>query len=257
MRIVEWRATGRRIVSDRGRMFEVFRSFVDVLVDGADAVALRAALAEVSDAFDLPFFAYFSIPKGLPKATWLVSNYATEWTDRYVQLGYDRLDPVILSAKTAAAPFYWNEIRSSVSEAQKQRWFLEEAARFGITSGFTIPIPDPSAHVAAMSFASDGSRASFQGSLERHAAALQLVALYFHRHARRLLSLERTIDGIRLTSREFECLQWAAAGKSAWDIGGILNVSRRTAAFHLDNVRRKLGVRSLAQAVALFARSQR
>jgi DNA-binding CsgD family transcriptional regulator len=55
-----------------------------------------------------------------------------------------------------------------------------------------------------------------------------------------------------LSPRELECLQWAAQGKSAWAIGQILKVSRRTAAFHLDNARAKLGVQNLRQAVALL-----
>jgi DNA-binding CsgD family transcriptional regulator len=31
-------------------------------------------------------------------------------------------------------------------------------------------------------------------------------------------------------------------GKSAWEIGRLLNISRRTAAFHLDNAKMKFGV---------------
>ncbi|MFK5073526.1 helix-turn-helix domain-containing protein, partial [Klebsiella pneumoniae] len=35
----------------------------------------------------------------------------------------------------------------------------------------------------------------------------------------------------RLSPREFECLEWSSRGKSAWEIGSILGISRRTAAF--------------------------
>ncbi|TIT70729.1 MAG: helix-turn-helix transcriptional regulator, partial [Mesorhizobium sp.] len=56
--------------------------------------------------------------------------------------------------------------------------------------------------------------------------------------------------------REYECLQWAARGKSAWDIAGILGITRRTAAFHLDNAKKKLGVRTQNQAVSLLASSR-
>ena len=58
-----------------------------------------------------------------------------------------------------------------------------------------------------------------------------------------------------MSPREFECLEWAARGKSAWDIGAILGISRRTAAFHLDNARLKLGVKTISQAVAKLAAS--
>ncbi|WP_245266878.1 helix-turn-helix transcriptional regulator [Mesorhizobium sp. LNHC252B00] len=58
-----------------------------------------------------------------------------------------------------------------------------------------------------------------------------------------------------LTPREYECLQWAARGKSAPDIGVILEISRHTAAFRLGNVRKKLGVTTTRQATTRLAAS--
>ncbi|TIO89593.1 MAG: helix-turn-helix transcriptional regulator, partial [Mesorhizobium sp.] len=60
---------------------------------------------------------------------------------------------------------------------------------------------------------------------------------------------------VSLTPREYECLQWAARGKSAWDIGCILGIKRRTAAYHLENARRKLGLSTTKQAIARLAGS--
>ncbi|WP_407181427.1 helix-turn-helix transcriptional regulator [Bradyrhizobium sp. STM 3562] len=51
-------------------------------------------------------------------------------------------------------------------------------------------------------------------------------------------------------------LEWSSRGKSAWEIGCILGISRRTAAFHLDNARAKLGVRTVRQAVVRLAESR-
>ncbi|WP_245451910.1 LuxR C-terminal-related transcriptional regulator [Mesorhizobium waimense] len=50
-------------------------------------------------------------------------------------------------------------------------------------------------------------------------------------------------------------LQWAARGKSAWETGCILGVKRRSAAYHLDNARKKLGVRTVMQAVVQLSAS--
>jgi len=55
----------------------------------------------------------------------------------------------------------------------------------------------------------------------------------------------------RLSPRERECLQLCAMGKSNWDIGRLLEISEETAAFHVKNVLRKLGVSSRTQAVAM------
>jgi LuxR family transcriptional regulator, quorum-sensing system regulator BjaR1 len=45
-------------------------------------------------------------------------------------------------------------------------------------------------------------------------------------------------------------LSWTAAGKTAWDTGGILNLAEDTVNKHIAAVMRKLNVYSRAQAVA-------
>jgi DNA-binding response OmpR family regulator len=52
-----------------------------------------------------------------------------------------------------------------------------------------------------------------------------------------------------LREREVETLTWAARGKTFWEIGEILGLSKRTVEFHLDNARRKLGVATRTQAL--------
>jgi len=53
-----------------------------------------------------------------------------------------------------------------------------------------------------------------------------------------------------LSPRETECLSWAAAGKTDNEIGAILTISPRTARFHIENAKKKLGVSTRIQAVA-------
>jgi DNA-binding response OmpR family regulator len=54
---------------------------------------------------------------------------------------------------------------------------------------------------------------------------------------------------IGLREREVETLTWAARGKTFWEIGEILGLSKRTVEFHLENARRKLGVATRTQAL--------
>jgi len=54
---------------------------------------------------------------------------------------------------------------------------------------------------------------------------------------------------VRLREREVETLTWAARGKTFEEIGTILNLSKRTVEFHLDNARKKLGVATRTQAL--------
>jgi DNA-binding CsgD family transcriptional regulator len=57
-----------------------------------------------------------------------------------------------------------------------------------------------------------------------------------------------------LTPREREVLTWVAQGKSAWEIGGILSIAKRTVDEHVQTATRKLDATNRVQAVAIAMR---
>ena len=59
-----------------------------------------------------------------------------------------------------------------------------------------------------------------------------------------------------LTLREREVLAWSAQGKSAWEIGEILNLAKRTVDEHAKTAMRKLSARTRTQAVAIAIRER-
>lgn len=59
-----------------------------------------------------------------------------------------------------------------------------------------------------------------------------------------------------LTEREREVLAWVAQGKSAWEIGKILNIAKRTVDEYAATTYRKLGAVNRAQAVAIAVRDR-
>jgi DNA-binding response OmpR family regulator len=61
---------------------------------------------------------------------------------------------------------------------------------------------------------------------------------------------------IDLREREVETLTWAARGKTFWEIGQILGLSKRTVEFHIENARKKLGVATRTQALIKAATGQ-
>jgi DNA-binding CsgD family transcriptional regulator len=172
-----------------------------------------------------------------------------------LQKHYEQLDPVIIQALSQPEPFEWGLGFGSLIPS-KSRQLFEEAATFGIRHGFTVPIHNDSGPVAAITFAADERRPQFERTISEHARVLQLMALYFHAHARRRISDNGPIAGVSLSPREAECLEWAARGKSAWEIGTILGISRHTVATYLDNAKTKLGVRTIVQAVARVTESK-
>lgn len=59
-----------------------------------------------------------------------------------------------------------------------------------------------------------------------------------------------------LTPREREILWWAAQGKSAWEIGEILSIAKRTVDAHTQHAIRKLDAVNRTQAVAVALREK-
>ena len=54
---------------------------------------------------------------------------------------------------------------------------------------------------------------------------------------------------VELTAREREVLRWTGEGKTACEVGGIMNISVRTVNFHINNVLQKLYSTNKTQAV--------
>ncbi|TIN74366.1 LuxR family transcriptional regulator [Mesorhizobium sp.] len=236
-------------------MQAIFERFLERLSESVDEADLRAALADVSSGLDLLAFAYLSLPLRSDEKPTLISNYSASWTARYFENRYQSVDPVIVRARCGGCTFRWGLDLKSFELSQAQQLVFEEAAQFGICCGVTIPIIDRRGNVAAMTFAADEPDPAFFRVANRYEQGLQLIASCFHFFARRKLSSEPMVDGVLLTQREYECLKWAARGKSDWEIGCILGIKRRTVAFHLDNARKKLGVSTTKQAIARLASS--
>jgi len=53
----------------------------------------------------------------------------------------------------------------------------------------------------------------------------------------------------KLTKREIECMRWVSEGKTSWEISQILNISERTANFHIANYIEKTGSINRQQAI--------
>jgi LuxR family transcriptional regulator, activator of conjugal transfer of Ti plasmids len=238
-------------------MHRIFQAFINRLADSADLAALRTSMASVAATFDLNYFAYLSVPIRLNAEPQIIATYPSSWTTHYLQNHYERLDPVIALALSGPEPFEWGTDIKAMQLSRSQRQLFDEAAAFGIRCGFTIPIHDGRGPIAAVTFAADERRsAAFSSTIQKHGHVLQLMAMYFHTHARRKLVTDQQVNGVALSPREMECLNWAAHGKSAWETGRILGISRHTVAFHLDNAKTKLGVRSTIQAVARLTASK-
>lgn len=234
-------------------MHRVFQNFIDLLSAAEDLQDFSKAMTDTAAALDLSCFAYLALPRTKTGKPRLISTYPSQWTAHYLRKNYQIIDPVVREALQTPEPFRWGIGLSSRITSMVEQKLFDEAAHFGIRFGFTVPIHDGHGPIAALTFASDERGARFENRIDKYGRVLQLMAMYFHAHARRKLANARGIAGIHLSPRELECLEWASRGKSAWETGRILGISRNTVAYYLENVKEKLGVRTVVQAVTRLA----
>jgi DNA-binding CsgD family transcriptional regulator len=82
--------------------------------------------------------------------------------------------------------------------------------------------------------------------------ALHAASLYVYHRCQALGGLlDASSVKAPLSPRELECLKWVLDGKSDTDIGKIIGISHTTVHFHVERVKKKLGVRTRAQAAAM------
>jgi DNA-binding CsgD family transcriptional regulator len=69
-------------------------------------------------------------------------------------------------------------------------------------------------------------------------------------------TFEPNVEPSTLTGREREVLGWVVQGKSAWEIGEILRIKKRTVDEHVQRATRKLGAANRTQAAAIAIRDR-
>lgn len=156
--------------------------------------------------------------------------------------------PVMQHCKNSSIPIIWNQ-HTYVSQGQGPLW--EEQARFGYKTGITLALHFPGDRHFCIGIDRDQALSESPRRLSRVVADLQLYAVHAQESAFQIFCPPAAEDGrsLGLTPRELEALRWTMTGKTAWEVGEALNISERTAVFHLQNAVRKLGCSGKYQAV--------
>jgi LuxR family transcriptional activator of conjugal transfer of Ti plasmids len=226
-----------------------FQEFVDAIQSADLEADFERVAMRFTRRLGFRWFAYLRMTEQAPA---LISSYPKTWTDRYFDLKYQQLDPVVQRARREHDLFNWGGSAPKPAGTREQRRFLDEAMSFGIASGVTVPIMCGFGRMAAFTLATDERAASTERLVAGAGDVIQIAGLYFHIHlTARVGAKAKPIRAeFHLSQRERQCLAWAAAGKTAADIATLVGISPRTVVFHLDNCRRKLNTASIAQCVA-------
>ncbi|MER9071127.1 LuxR family transcriptional regulator [Mesorhizobium sp. M0902] len=230
-----------------GEAFAVeFGRFLDQTDDIAQSKQLFDLLSAFVLNFDCLWIAYSSLTsnqkslKRLRRDPAIMLNYPDKWQQRYFEMGYHSIDPIIKTGRKRADAFRWSEVYNDASTTEDERRVFDEAATFGLRSGISVPLHGPHGSFAIMSFAQPWDH-EFQN---RTVTYLQLAALHFHLRVAKFENSSGIGEVPKLSPRERECILWAARGKSSWEIGTILGISLNTVNFHIKNVMQKLDVGS-------------
>lgn len=174
-------------------------------------------------------------------------DWPADWLEFYNQNGWFEHDLLPIEARRRIASFLWSEIVGQ-KLTDKQKEFYEAGLAYGWRDVFAVPIHGPGSLQGLVTIA---TRQTLSWT-HSDRAILDIMA-------RTVWERCRTSEGfgvydpgrVKLSPRETECLQWAAAGKSDVDIATLVGIKPATAHFHIEQAKKRLGVKTRVEAVAV------
>jgi DNA-binding NarL/FixJ family response regulator len=169
-------------------------------------------------------------------------------------MDYVEIDPRLLKTRDSRIPMLW-DAASERGKDERTEAFLDDAAAHGVASGLAFEFSD--SHYLRGVLALNSSDRVLD-TVRRTAIAsslgdILLLGAYFHEIFRKGVidkGLPPLSRGAPLSQRQRQCLELAARGLTTEEIAAKLNISARTAQFHFDCIRSKLGAANRQEAVA-------
>jgi len=227
------------------RDFEVIQKFVEDSNYAEDEASLVSSFKQAINHFGFQTFSCLSLTDYTkPEINALnIVELPEEWTIRYLENEYHKKDIILEKMAYSLTPVEWSTLESPTKE---QALILNEATDFGLVNGMSLPIFVPGLFPTTFSISGN------EEDIDKNCfPILYMLAMYFHEAVLRIRSISsvKTYIDLQLTPREKECLQWAAVGKSDNVIADILNISKSTVHFHIENAKRKFNVPTRVQTV--------
>ena len=231
--------------------FDRTLAYIGELETADSPAAIAGKLLGMTAPFGLTALMAGTVPReGTPTARQkdhvLLCNWPAGWLERYVARNYVDHDPVVSRMRQTQEPVQWRDAAEEFPINRDGEAVMGDAGEFKLRDGLAFPLVTLDGEIVVVSLG--GEKVEMSG-LEF--GMVSLVATYAIGRAMQLNSQpEKTIGRAVLTPRERECLKWAAAGKSEWEISQILGISEHTSEKHLLNAKHKLGTVNRVQAVA-------
>ena len=228
---------------------ELLLHLIDTLSLPLEERAARRTLRDFAEDAGFEFFAYLNL-RG--SESFAVSNYPREWQDRYVQMNYLRIDPVVTRAKHGPPIFRWSAEETRRSNRRDLKQFFRDADQFGIRSGLSISVPVGFKDRMVFTLASGDRVVSSDGNPDTVTAAVAVA--FIHSRLAAATQDAALSSEIHLSPREAECLRWCAEGKTSEEIGIILSLSTHTVNHYLISATKKLNAVNRMHAITIAIR---
>jgi LuxR family transcriptional regulator, quorum-sensing system regulator BjaR1 len=224
--------------------------FIDRVERTKDQTTLISQLSAAIAEFGFTSF----LVTGLPHAPTAFSDHTilngwpTDWYRRYNERNYYNVDGVAIQARQSVHPFFWTDVVPKKDNELVSAAIMGEAHEFGLTDGLLVPIYSLNGDQSCISMAGKTIDKRYRVKQVMH-----MISMYVHHRAISLhehVKPSRAMEAVRLTLRERECLQWAACGKTDWEMGRILQISEKTVALYVGSAMKKLSSANRTQAVA-------
>ncbi|MEO0680179.1 MAG: LuxR family transcriptional regulator [Pseudomonadota bacterium] len=221
-----------------------------------DQNELNRLLRHVRRAYDLDNAIYYALSLGgdLAGQEFGAMTYPMAWHERYEDVRYRDMDPVVLNSASTFVPFDWRTLDWT---GRSLRRMLSEAEEFRVgNQGYSIPLHGPLGQFAMFSVSKQCSEEEWGVLLGETAQELLLIAHHVHRQVLTVTGAEAVRPSKPLSPREREALTLIAAGRSRGQVADKLNISESTLRVYLDSARHKLGGLNTFHAVAIAMKTR-
>jgi LuxR family quorum sensing-dependent transcriptional regulator len=225
--------------------FELLLGAIEKFDRSETVAVLSENVSKLSCQLGYEYAAYIAgpIPNKTFKDRLLLSTWPPGWVEQYSQPGWNQKDRVAHALRARKNVFRWSDVQIANNDHYARRVMQTAFRDFGMRVGLCVPIHGQAGYKSGFSFGGFDADQS-----EKALRVLQLAAVYA---VDRFSSLDEAKTRVHLlTPREREVMKWVAVGKTAWDIGEILNIAEDTVNKIAKSAMAKLNAQTRAQAVA-------
>ncbi len=235
-------------------MPQFLRPVVDAIEQGS---ALEQPIDEIVRNLGFDTFMYGISASPCPdheSKTFVFTTLPRAWVVRYDEQAYIEIDPRVKRAQESAVPLVWDQTTERGHSAQVDA-FLADAAAHGVSSGVAFGVHDSRAGLVVVALNSAQAEVDElrRGMISRNLGDIVLLGIFFHEIFMSAVVQQGVApksEGTPLTSREKQCLLFAARGLTSIDIAIRLAIAERTVEFHFAGIRSKLAAVNRQEAIA-------